>query len=229
MNSMFIELLKDWEDERNMNNLNFYKVEITKDIEDSVVGLLETMSAEEIFEKHKNLIENKVSYLEEEYSNLNNVSLLTMYMVLMGQYKVLKNKFKAGDWVTVEWDGDTPTTHKVNSDDGSNVSLNVGYHNDVTNHRPDKDIVRYATKEEIEVEKNRIFWYRINRSPYEYKEDDVVLFRDKVYFVHKVRHNAIVLTQDKEHRGNMFHVIAEPKDKDLKLVSTVAKRYDLDV
>ncbi len=107
---------------------------------------------------------------------LNDLSLDTLARVLYtpDSYEVIP-QYKVGDWVVYAHDNSIWEITKDTYNDGTHINLMNG--NEIMN-VVSANHLRHATPEEIAKEKKRRFWDKLGREVDEYKEGDIVSYRD---------------------------------------------------
>lgn len=86
-------------------------------------------------------------------------------------------EFNVGDWVHVSWSNTNPSVHKViktgvRSTCGNKNGIEIDWGGSPT---PPLDIIRHATPEEIAEEKERRWWAKHGREPWELRKGDSLI------------------------------------------------------
>lgn len=98
------------------------------------------------------------------------------YNALYIGYEV-EEKYKEGDWVYVDWVSKDAKQHlfRVKGTEKESGMTFIVIDNPEGNNTPPERIVRHATPEEIAEEKQRRWWAKHGRKPWELRKGDVIL------------------------------------------------------
>ena len=125
-------------------------------------------------------IEKHESKSWRDLSGLNDLSTEELALALFIGYEI-KEEFKVGDWVI----HDNKTIGKVKKivNDVITIDVELGYLRDDGEIAYVNTLARYfrhATPEEIEEEKERRWWTKHSRKPWELKVGDVLIYEDSL-------------------------------------------------
>lgn len=145
--------------------------------------------------------------------------------------------FEVGDWVYVDW-SDSKAKRRVFKVERTKYEFGkIEIDNDTSkypNTTPPLDIVRHATPEEIAKEKERRWWDKHGREPWELKASDIVYSNvtktyDKIVFV--FRNGSVNLDGTAPNKFNQYGVNTIPKKElnnhNFKVVCFAEDRKDV--